>query len=82
MNYNYYNNYNYSCITKSNFYNYLFVIVDSNAIFYLIYVQMYKPRHNVSNYYIAYLYLNTNLVWIYKTLMRSNFYRQVGFLLQ
>lgn len=35
----------------------------------------------VFNYYIACLYLNTNfyLVWIYKILMRSNFYRQVGF---
>lgn len=33
-----YKNYNYRRITKYNFYNYLFVIVDSNAIFYLIYV--------------------------------------------
>ena len=35
----------YGCITKYNFKcNYLFVIVGSVAIFYLIHVQMYKPH--------------------------------------
>lgn len=67
--------------------NYLFVCNSRQhsyklAIFYLIYVQMYKPKYRNFLYLIilAFLYLDAvNSVQIYRILMRSNFFLQVGF---